>query len=226
MKFKDSSLVQLELGLVDIFINLCRFEWQTGHRELATGLFQAEIDYSLFCPSLLLSLHSKQKLFEHFWNSSGARLGEDGALGWSTWLEKMEHSRKGTISENIVEESDSGWSGWIDPFPKEVKAKNKISEEHLNVEGTEDDPDNEVIPLNDDVETLLKKLGINVDTDPRTEVNDTITWKKWSQEEVSRDSMQWMPIRENSGMSFFLLFYCEYMIFFSGNSLLNMFVKA
>jgi len=41
MDSKSSSIVQLEVGLLDIFFNLCRFEWQTGHWELATGLFQA-----------------------------------------------------------------------------------------------------------------------------------------------------------------------------------------
>lgn len=192
-------MVQLELGLVEIFINLCRFEWQTGYRELATGLFQAEIEYSLFCPSLLLSSHSKQKLFEHFWISNGARIGEDEALGWSTWLEKEEQSTKDTISEDILEDSQGGWSGWMDPLPKESTTKNEISEEHLDVESTEDNLDNEVILPNDDVEILLKKLGIDVDADPHTEVKDTITWKKWSQEELSRDSEQWMPLRENSG---------------------------
>ncbi|KAL0908355.1 hypothetical protein M5K25_022845 [Dendrobium thyrsiflorum] len=199
LKSKDSSLVQLELGLVDIYTNLCRFEWQTGHQELATGLFQAEIEYSLFCPSLLLSSHSKQKLFEHFWNSSGARLGEDGALGWSTWLEEEEQNRKETISEEIVEESEGGWSGWMDPFSKESIAKEENSGKRLDVESTEDNPDNEFTPLTDDVETLLKKLGVDVNADPRTEVKDTITWKKWSQEELSRDSEQWMPIRAHSG---------------------------
>ncbi|XP_020572786.1 protein NRDE2 homolog isoform X2 [Phalaenopsis equestris] len=199
LKSNRSSLVPLELGLVDIFINLCRFEWQTGHRELATGLFQAEIEYSLFCPSLLLSSHSKQKLFEHFWNSNGARFGEDGALGWSTWLEKEEETKKEAISEEMVEESEGGWSGWSDAFSNEPAAKKEISEEHLDVDNTEDNPDNEFIPLSDDVETLLKKLGIDVDADPHTEIKDTMTWKKWSQEELSRDSVQWMPIRENSG---------------------------
>lgn len=83
----DPAIIQLELGVVDIFVSLCRLEWQSGYQELATGLFQAEIEYSLFCPSLLTE-QSKQRLFEHFWGGNGARLGEDGALGWSIWWRK------------------------------------------------------------------------------------------------------------------------------------------
>ncbi|KAK8952254.1 hypothetical protein KSP39_PZI004633 [Platanthera zijinensis] len=197
LKSTDSSLVQLELGLVDIYVNLCRFEWQTGHLELAAGLFQAEIEYSLFCPSLLLSSHSKLKLFEHFWNSGGARLGEDGALGWSTWLEKEEQNKQDTVSEQILEESEGGWSGWADPFPKKSATKEENAQAS-DVESGDDNPDNGGISVNEDVETILKKLGIDVDSDPHTEVKNTITWKKWSQEELLRDSEQWMPIRENS----------------------------
>ncbi|KAF2548786.1 hypothetical protein F2Q70_00023217 [Brassica cretica] len=69
----DSTLIQQELVLVDMLVSLCRFEWQAGYRELATALFQAEMEYSIFSPSLLLSEQSKLRLFEHFWSSNGAR---------------------------------------------------------------------------------------------------------------------------------------------------------
>ena len=34
------------------------------------------------------------------------------------------------------------------------------------------------------------------------EVNDTLTWIKWSKEESSRDCDQWMPVRGKSGRIF------------------------
>lgn len=95
----SSLLVQIELGLADIFVNLCRFEWQTGHKELATGLFQSQIEYSLFSPILDLTPGSKKRLFEHFWNSSGARIGEGGALGWSSWLSKDEERQRNALMQ-------------------------------------------------------------------------------------------------------------------------------
>ncbi|PKA47022.1 hypothetical protein AXF42_Ash011696 [Apostasia shenzhenica] len=192
----DNSLVQLEVGLVDIFINLCRFEWQTGHQELATGLFQAEIEYSLFSPSLLLSSHSKQRLFEHFWNSSGARIGEDGAFGWSAWLDNGEQSKQNTADDENKEESDGGWTGWMYPFPTNTSNMEENAED-LIADTAEEDPDNVGVPVHDNIEALLKKLGIDVDANPNTEVKDAKTWNKWSQEEMSRDSEQWMPVREH-----------------------------
>lgn len=196
-------MIQLELGLVDIFISLCRFEWQTGYQELSTGLFQAEIEYSLFYPSLLLSSQSKRRLFEHFWNTTGARLGEDGALGWSTWLESEEQNRNDTYSEEILQETESGgWTGWSDhPSKKIANAEQTVkSEEHTaDQENSEVNLDNEDNPQEDDIESLLKKLGINANDEPHSEVKDSETWNRWSMEELSRDSDQWMPVRGHSG---------------------------
>ncbi|URE46950.1 hypothetical protein MUK42_32857 [Musa troglodytarum] len=205
----DSSLVQLELGLVDIFVSYCRFEWQAGYQELATGLFQAELEYSLFCPSLSLSSHSKQRLFDHFWKSGVARVGEDGALGWSSWLEKDEQNRQNTISEDSAAETEvGGWSGWFELSSKQnVPSKdpeasveppidNEKTEQNLE---SKENLDTEEIPPGDDIEALLKKLGIDIDSEPNSEVKDTETWNKWSKEELLRDSEQWMPIHDDSG---------------------------
>ncbi|KAL6635205.1 hypothetical protein ACP70R_027876 [Stipagrostis hirtigluma subsp. patula] len=198
-----SSLVQLELGLVDIFVNLCRFEWQTGHRELATGLFQAQIEFSLFSPPLHLSTSSKQRLFEHFWNNGGARIGEDGALGWSAWLAKDEESRQNmTMQSNPQETEVGGWSGWFDPSlgnsdPNDLPNK---SLETSSTDGNGDeDLDAEDAPEQDDVESLLKKLGIDVNAESISEVKDAKTWNRWSSMELSRENEQWMPLHEKSG---------------------------
>ncbi|XWS50891.1 hypothetical protein CRYUN_Cryun12cG0128900 [Craigia yunnanensis] len=165
----DSAVVHLELGLVDIFLSLCRFEWQTGHQELATALLQAEIEFSLFCPSLLLNKHSKQRLFKHFWDSDGARVGEEGAL---EPLSKCKET--GTNLENVVH--------------------NDATTELFNEEIEHED-----IKQEDDTEALLKLLGIDVDAGTSGEVKDTLTWARWSEEESSRDSAQWMPVRAKSG---------------------------
>ncbi|KAK1309057.1 hypothetical protein QJS10_CPA09g00298 [Acorus calamus] len=200
----DPDLINLELGLVDIFVSLCKFEWQTGYQEVATGLFQAEIEYSLFCPSLLLSMQNKHRLFEHFWNSNGVRIGEDEAMGWAIWLEKEEENRQNIFTEDLPQDSDvGGWTGWVEP-PSGASKINTQSEEIVedadDEEMEEDDHDSEN-KSEKDVELLLKKLGINVDPEALVEVKDTETWKRWSKEELSRDCEQWMPVRENSGPS-------------------------
>ncbi|KAL5995465.1 hypothetical protein ACLOJK_025527 [Asimina triloba] len=203
----DQAFIQLELGLVDVFVSLCRFEWQAGYQEIATGLFQAELDYSLFCPSLLLTEQSKQRLFEHFWNSDGARIGEDGALGWSAWLEREEDIRQKVSLEDTSPENEVGlWTGWLEPVSKNSepsKESEQLAEYVVGDEDTGEDFETEdTRHEEEDVESLLKKLGISVDADTDTEVNDPATWNKWSEEEASRDCKQWMPVRDNSGTPF------------------------
>ncbi|KAJ4959907.1 hypothetical protein NE237_019817 [Protea cynaroides] len=201
----DSSIVQLEHGLVDIFVSLCRLEWQAGYQELATALFQAEIEYSLFSPSLLLTQQSKQRLFEHFWNSEGAaRLGEEGALGWSTWLEKEEDNRKKIIAEDSAQENEGGWTGWSQPLSRDnvtSKDSEDFVEDAVGVQDAGEEFETEDVKQEDDIEDLLKKLGIDVDAEAVGEVKDTATWTRWSEEELSRDCGQWMPVREKYGTS-------------------------
>ncbi|KAE8678347.1 hypothetical protein F3Y22_tig00111427pilonHSYRG00550 [Hibiscus syriacus] len=199
----DSAMVHLELGLVDIFISLCRLEWQTGHQELATALFQAEIEFTLFCPSLLLKEHSKHRLFEHFWDSDGARVGEEGALGWSIWLEKEEENRQRVMKEESSDKNDEGgWTGWSEPLSK-CKEKStsleNVAHDDAIAEDFHEKVENEDIEQEDDTEALLKQLGIDVDAGAGGEVKDTLTWARWSEEESSRDSDQWMPVRAKSG---------------------------
>ncbi|XP_059304222.1 uncharacterized protein LOC132056159 isoform X2 [Lycium ferocissimum] len=200
----DPAIVRLELGLIDTFLSLCRFEWQAGYRELATALFQAQIEYSLFCPSLLLSEQSKQRLFEHFWNSNGARVGEDGALGWSKWLEKEEELRQKAMKEESLHDSEKGgWTGWSEPLSKS-KRSNEAIENTTETDGALDEledgsemKDDE----KDDTEALLKMLGIDVTAEANCEIKDTRTWTRWSEEEVARDSKEWMPVHAKTGIS-------------------------
>lgn len=199
----DPSLLELERGLVDVFVSLCRFEWQAGYQELATGLFQATMEYNLCCPSLCLSSQSKHRLFEHFWNSGAARIGEDGALGWSSWLEKDEQSRQNMVIDDSSNDTEvGGWTGWFEPSSDKIEMNNDPEELVEPATGREmsENFDNDDIPSEDDIETLIKKLGIDVNAEPNSEIKDTKTWNRWSQEELSRDLEQWMPIRKNSGM--------------------------
>ncbi|KAJ4793811.1 Protein NRDE2-like protein [Rhynchospora pubera] len=199
-----SLLEHIELGLADIFVNLCRLEWLTGHKELATGLFQSQIEYSLFSPILNLTPSSKKRLFEHFWNSGGARIGEYGALGWSSWLAKDEERQRNVLMQESSQEVEAGgWSGWFDPRPKESETNTEFNEEareetSIAEENMEDAPNDENNKTQDDVESLLKMLGIDVDSESHSEVKDAKVWHRWSQEELSRDHRQWMPVRENA----------------------------
>lgn len=191
----------LEMGIVDIFLSLCRFEWQAGYHELATALLQAEIEYSLFYPPLQLTEQSKKRLFEHFWNSNGARVGEDGGLGWSCWLEKEEENRQNLMRETSVKEDEQGgWTGWFVPASNDKEDSPNLEEVIITdvaMEGIEE----EDVKQEEDDAALLRMLGIDVDAEANKEVHDTKTWVRWSQEELSRDHDQWMPVHINSGVS-------------------------
>lgn len=213
----DPAIVQVELSLVDIFLSLCRLEWQAGYQELAASLLQAEIEFSSFCPSLLLTEQSKHRLFEHFWNSGGARVGEEGALGWSKWLEKEEENRQRIMKEEASRDDDEGgWTGWLEPVSKTKKdGKNPegVVNDDVAAEDIEEEIDSEEIKQEDDTEALLKLLGIDVDAGANFEVNDTSTWTRWAEEELSRDCDQWMPVHTKDGLSFLLiLFLCFNML--------------
>lgn len=193
---------------MDIFLNLCRFEWQAGYRELATALFQAEIEFSLFCPPLQLTEHSKQRLFEHFWNSDGARIGEEGALGWSTWLEKEEETRQRVLKEEpSLENEGGGWTGWSEPLSEDKEAIANVENESENdfvMEDNQDEDEGKDVEPEVDTENLLNLLGIDVNSGDGGEVTEASTWIKWSAEESSRDCDQWMPVRKKSGRIFSL----------------------
>ncbi|CAA0818108.1 Unknown protein [Striga hermonthica] len=197
----DQATVQLELGLVDIFLALCRLEWQAGYQELATALFQAEIEYSLFCP-LVTSEQSKLRLFEHFWGSNGARIGEDGALGWSTWLEKEEEERQRLLNEESSTTVDEGgWTGWFEPPSKTGATEMPEDTAVQDVVGEELDDDGsgaKDVEMKDDIESLLKALGIDAAAEGDIKIKDTETWTKWSKAEMDRDFDQWMPLRANT----------------------------
>ncbi|KAJ0047844.1 hypothetical protein Pint_16778 [Pistacia integerrima] len=201
----DPAIVQLELSLVDIFLSLCRLEWQAGYQELATALFQAEIEFSLFCPSLLLTEQSKHRLFEHFWNSDGSRVGEEGALGWSMWLEKEEENRQKVMNEefSLHDDDQGGWTGWSEPVSKQNESSRNpedVLNDKVAAEEFDEEADDEGINQEDDTEALLKLLGIDIDAGANAEVKDTSTWTRWAEEESSRDCNQWMPVRTKDGL--------------------------
>ncbi|KAH9316484.1 hypothetical protein KI387_025111 [Taxus chinensis] len=198
------ELVESERALVDIFVSLCKFEWQTGHRELAIGLFQAEIEYGLFPPLLHLTEPNKKKLFEFFWSSDGARFGEDGALGWAVWLEREDEQRKteNLLNADLLETEAGGWTGWSElpsKVSKEATGEDDAFEEVSFTGDDNEDLDAEDLKKEDDIESLLGKLGLNLDPGKDVEVNDPYIWKRWSEEEAKRDREQWMPIHAKAG---------------------------
>lgn len=201
----SKELLESEQALVDIFVSLCKLEWQTGHQELAIGLFQAEIEYSLFPPTLKLSEQNKERLFEYFWSSEDARFGEDGALGWAAWLEKEEEQRQKAklLTADLAEVEKGGWTGWSELPSKinsEMTDKDQAYDE-VPLSEDETELDVEEFKQEDDIQSLLEKLGLNLDNEKEVEVKDPNVWKRWSEEEAKRDHEQWMPLHAKAGIT-------------------------
>ncbi|MCO5592056.1 hypothetical protein L7F22_046050 [Adiantum nelumboides] len=214
-KTKSRNRAEMEKNLVSIFVDLCRFEWQTGHHELAVGLFQAFIEYNLFSPLLDVSERRKRRLFSEFWGSGAPRIGEDGAVGWASWLQEEEEWIQKALGKDqaeagIDEESEpGGWTGWYEPA-KDNKGKEKdevmslldgpIPEDtaDLDMQGTDEDENADIKdPQNNeqDEAVLLERLGLSLEAENEVEVKDSGTWKRWSEKEHDRDCIQWLPIR-------------------------------
>jgi hypothetical protein len=197
-------VLQTERDLVSIFLDACLFEWQTGHHELATGLLQAQAEYSVFAPRIQASEASKQTLFQQFWASGAPRVGERGALGWGTWLakeeERLQSWRRGVANEEEeTEEERGGWTGWRDL--KEMGGRRVESDSGKNEgdsDGGEDEQGSEDGQAEEESdEVLLKRLGINLDAADAVETASADTWRKWALEEEARDEHQWLPLRPN-----------------------------
>ncbi|KAK3259090.1 hypothetical protein CYMTET_31898 [Cymbomonas tetramitiformis] len=78
---------ELAQAQVDMIIELCEMEMQSGHTARGVAQLQAALEYACFAPSELDEVTEAAKLrkFERFWRSTGARIGEDGAAGWAAW---------------------------------------------------------------------------------------------------------------------------------------------
>ena len=96
-----------------ILADRCCFELQTGHAELALGIFQAAMEYTLFAPLIQPNESNKRRLFEAFWESQAPRIGEDGALGWAAWLEREEEQIRNAQAQEASEEEHQPGIGCI-----------------------------------------------------------------------------------------------------------------
>ena len=72
-------------SLVATFVKLCYRLRQAGHMEKAVSLFQALLEYNLFCPGSL-STERRLDFFTAYWESDVPRVGEEGAQGWAEWV--------------------------------------------------------------------------------------------------------------------------------------------
>jgi hypothetical protein len=85
----DLSLTECSPFISGVFLQFCYFLKQAGFAEKSIALFQALIEFNYSMPAVLLSAPRVEQvaLFEPFWDSCVPRFGEEGAVGWSTWIQ-------------------------------------------------------------------------------------------------------------------------------------------
>ncbi|KAI8621969.1 NRDE-2, necessary for RNA interference-domain-containing protein [Chytriomyces sp. MP71] len=73
-----------QMALLHFFKRLCSMLFDAGYTERAVALYQAMIEFSCFTPPAFAQMDFEQRmdLFEDFWESECARVGEAGATGW------------------------------------------------------------------------------------------------------------------------------------------------
>lgn len=79
------------------------FLYESGHTERAMALFQAQLEYNLFCPIVLQDVNKSDQMdfLSAFWDSGVPRFGEVNAAGWATWVNNKGEPSGSSVSSNI-----------------------------------------------------------------------------------------------------------------------------
>ncbi|XP_062614454.1 nuclear exosome regulator NRDE2-like [Saccostrea cucullata] len=126
-KLKTHTLpVNLSEEILGIFVQLCTFLKQAGHKEKAVASFQALIELNLCCPERLRSadLSEKAIILESFWDIGVPRFGEEGAKGWNYWMvnkdllptESESNEKDPSLAdeeEAILQSKKEKWETWL-----------------------------------------------------------------------------------------------------------------
>ncbi|KAL1962181.1 hypothetical protein VTN77DRAFT_527 [Rasamsonia byssochlamydoides] len=88
MKLNASSPDSTEKEIIHayLFLRMTLFMREAGFSDLATGLWQAVLEFNFFRPEEFKSDSGERALsaFMDFWDSEVARIGEEGAKGWKS----------------------------------------------------------------------------------------------------------------------------------------------
>lgn len=100
---KDSAsndVIRLERAIVDLIIDACRFDIQSGATERAVARMQAAIEFGCLSPENGHSDEELLDLFESFWECGEPRIGEPNAVGWFDWVMLHDRLRLSTCDVN------------------------------------------------------------------------------------------------------------------------------
>lgn len=203
---KDSApndIIRLERAIVDLIIDACRFDIQSGATERAVARMQAAIEFGCLSPENGQSDEELLDLFESFWECGEPRIGEPKAVGWFDWA--MLHHRQRSNTRDV--KSDMRKAEHAAQAPRDVPPPPPpppaapplapgvflgggwahFEEPTCDVENNEEEEEE---PCAVDLAKLEEKLEAAADV----EIDDEIL-RRWVEKEWSRSRDIWRPAR-------------------------------
>ncbi|ORX41457.1 hypothetical protein BCR36DRAFT_588024 [Piromyces finnis] len=95
----------IENTLIYCFVRLCDLLSKSGYYEKAISLYQAMIEITFFCPSILKNQSFKVKIqeLEVFWENEYPRFGEEKSKGWNNvYLNEEEGEEEETYEDEKI----------------------------------------------------------------------------------------------------------------------------
>ncbi|KAK9844686.1 hypothetical protein WJX74_005496 [Apatococcus lobatus] len=208
----SAKVASMDAGLVDISVAACRLMLQAGHTERGLACIQALLEFACLTNIYAASEHLEQtrEHFQAFYESNAAQIGEDGAVGFTSWAAATGRKLpEGLPGENLMEpeaeeeEDPGGWSGWQE-LATETPAEEAVSEESLQ-------PDKKELAFSES-DSDLEDVGHSTEEDEGGSIDDAAALieaeaaaaakapvprvlKLWAQNEARLDAEEWLPNR-------------------------------
>ena len=81
------NIASIECQLVSLLLSAISFKLRTGDNAAALSILQALLEYNFFSPENDEWPEDVQlEMFEQFWTSGAAAVGEESAFGWGRWI--------------------------------------------------------------------------------------------------------------------------------------------
>ncbi|KAI8835046.1 NRDE-2, necessary for RNA interference-domain-containing protein [Chytriomyces cf. hyalinus JEL632] len=158
--------------MLHFFTRACSLLFDSGYTERAVALYQAMVEFACFTPAAFETMDFEQRvdMFEEFWESECARVGEKGATGWrnnvlgaqgvpgyaAARVESIGQDSSDEYAAWFLKESESSFMNWAPQ--RSTRAQNGSEMGGGSEDEDEDDMDPFATIIFDDVRPFLFPL--------------------------------------------------------------------
>ncbi|KAJ3029634.1 UNVERIFIED_CONTAM: hypothetical protein HDU68_011538 [Siphonaria sp. JEL0065] len=113
-------------SLLHIFTRLCNLLHESGYTERAIALYQGLIEFSIFTPPAFMEMEWRQRvdIFEDFWESECARVGE---AGWNGGWKDNIVGAEGVVGYSVYKGDDDAEDGDEDEYKQWFRKEMEFS---------------------------------------------------------------------------------------------------